>query len=219
MAVPHVAQFGFGRSVRRSSGSSQAVQVSPRVSFLAIAILGLGVPFALAFRRLCNKAAKVAVAALLLTFVRPEFTAAFYAVVAVAAVSSLCALWFWWRRGRDRVGVGFAEIAIPGFSLLVIATLTTLWPLPALSLQGRAFLAFGQHYSFRYVADHGLAESPWQDCAAVMANEFPRATTVESAFRLDPQKDIPFSTTRRRLEQSRRDRAPWLMESSHAARW
>jgi hypothetical protein len=171
---------------------SQALHVLPRVSFLAVAILGLGAPFALAFRRVCDKAAILAVVAFLLTFVRPEFIAALYALLAVAAGSSLYALWSWWRRGRDHKEAGFAEAAVPCLCLLAIVALTILWSLPIPSPQGRAFMAFGQHYSYRYVADHGLTENPWQNWTTIMTHEFPGATTVGSAFRLDPVKVLRF---------------------------
>ena len=53
-------------------------------------------------------------------------------------------------------------------------------------------MAFGQHYALRYVADHGLPASSWQNWLPIMAREFPGASTVGAAFRQAPGKVLHF---------------------------
>ena len=164
----------------------------PRPSFMVIAVLGLAVPLALRLRRTADKAALLTVVAFLLTFVRPEFITAFYLMLAVAAASFL---WMLWSRGRaapDGRQSLIALAAVPGLSFALLAALALAWSLPTPAGQGRAFLAFGQHYALRYVADHGLPVSSWQNWLPIMAREFPGASTVGAAFRQAPEKVLHF---------------------------
>ena len=164
----------------------------PRPSFLVIAMLGAAIPLALRFRRTADKAAILTVVAFLLTFVRPEFITAFYLMLAVAAASFL---WMLWSRGRaapDGRQSLIALAAVPGLSFALLAALALAWSLPTPAGQGRAFLAFGQHYALRYVADHGLPVRSWQDWLPIMAREFPGASTVGAAFWQSPGKVLNF---------------------------
>ena len=164
----------------------------PRPSFMVIAVLGLAIPLALRFRRTADKAALLTVVAFLLTFVRPEFITAFYLMLAVAAASFLWMLWSQRRAGPDGRRSLIALAAVPALSFAVVAALALAWSLPTPAGQGRAFLAFGQHYALRYVADHGLPVSSWQNWLPIMAREFPGASTVGAAFREAPGKVLHF---------------------------
>jgi len=164
----------------------------PRPSFLVIAMLGAAIPLALRFRRTADKAAILTVVAFLLTFVRPEFITAFYLMLAVAAASFLWMLWSQGRvtpEGRQTLA---ALLTVPGLSFAAVAALALAWSLPAPVGYGRAFMAFGQHYALRYVVDHGLPLSSWQNWLPIVAREFPGASTVGAAFRIAPGKFLHF---------------------------
>ena len=164
----------------------------PRPSFLVIAMLGAAIPLALRFRRTADKAAILTVVAFLLTFVRPEFITAFYLMLAVAAASFLWMLWSQGRvtpEGRQTLA---ALLTVPGLSFAAVAALALAWSLPAPVGYGRAFMAFGQHYALRYVVDHGLPLSSWQNWLPIVAREFPGASTVGAAFRIAPVKFLHF---------------------------
>jgi hypothetical protein len=159
---------------------------------MVIAVLGLAIPLALRFRRTADKAALLTVVAYLLTFVRPEYISAFYLMLAVAAASFLRMLWSQrWAAPNCRQSL-IALAAVPGLAFAVLAALALAWSLPTPVGYGRAFMAFGQHYSLRYVADHGLPVSSWQNWLPIMAREFPGATTVGAAFQQAPGKVLHF---------------------------
>jgi hypothetical protein len=164
----------------------------PRPSFLVIAMLGAAIPLALRFRRTSDKAALLAIVAFLLTFVRPEFITAFYLMLAVAAASFLWTLWSQGRVAPDGGRTLITLSTVPAMSFAVLAALALAWSLPTPVGYGRAFMAFGQHYALRYVADHGLPVSSWQNWLPIMAREFPGASTVGTAFRQAPGKVLGF---------------------------
>jgi hypothetical protein len=164
----------------------------PRPSFMVIAALGLAIPLALRFRRTADKAALLTVVAFLLTFIRPEFITAFYLMLAVAAASFLWVLWTHGRAAPESRQSLIPLCAVPGLAFAVSAVLALAWSLPAPVGYGRAFMAFGQHYALRYVADHGLPVSSWQNWLPIMAREFPGASTVGAAFREAPGKVLHF---------------------------
>jgi len=166
--------------------------ISPRVSFMAITLLGLGIPVALRFRRVSDKAALLAVLAFLLTFVRPEFITAFYLMLAIAAVAFLMRLWS--RRTPASAGRPplLADCALPLLCFAGLATLIFAWSLPWPAGYGRAFMAFGQHYAMRYAASQAPAVNSWQNWMPIMAREFPGARTVGDAWRLSPGKVLNF---------------------------
>jgi hypothetical protein len=53
-------------------------------------------------------------------------------------------------------------------------------------------MAFGQHYAYRYVTDHRLVLNPWQNWTRIIAQEFPGASTIDTAFGLAPGKVLHF---------------------------
>jgi hypothetical protein len=164
----------------------------PRVSFAAIALLALAIPFALHFRRFCDKAAILVVAAFLVTFIRPEFISSLYLLSIIATASFLAALRTELKGGLGHSGVLSARLRVPVLSLAAVAVLSIVWTFPIPKGGTRAFIAFGQHYALRYVNDHQLATDPWLQWEQIMAGEFPGARTVGAAFRNSPQKVLGF---------------------------
>jgi hypothetical protein len=85
----------------------------PRVSFAAIALLALGIPFALHFRRFSDKAAILVVIAFLVTFIRPEYISSLYLMSIIATASFLAALGKELKGGLGYSGVLPASLRLP----------------------------------------------------------------------------------------------------------
>jgi hypothetical protein len=168
------------------------VAATPRVSFLAILIISLGAAFALRFDRVSQKAAVLTVIAFLATFVRPEFVSAFYLIGAIAALSFLWELFRQLRGKRVRGQIFIHRNGVSLVSFAGVAVLSLAWSFPVLSDSARAFSAFGQHYSLRYVGTHGLTMNPWLLWQQVMAKEFPGAKTIGETFHVSPAKVLTF---------------------------
>jgi hypothetical protein len=167
---------------------SSVYLISPRAPFLAIAIMGLGLPFALGFCRFSDKAAVLTLIAFLLTFVRPEFIASFYLMLLIAVISYLQVLRLRWK-GRPRVADVLSGSTAPVLCFAGIAALALAWSFPVPPVNDRAF---GQQYAYRYVTDHKLPMNPWQNWTHIIAGEFPGASTVDAAFDVSPGKVLHF---------------------------
>ena len=193
-----MAIFGLSRSpllavvLSASFVLSGALLTAPRVSFGAIAVLSVGIPLALRFHRICDKAAILSVVAFIVTFIRPEFIWCLYLMSIVAVASFAAAIWLRLTEGRTNMRAIIGGTAIPVVCFASVAMLSIAWSFPIPNSGRRAFVAFGQHYSLRYLTTHGLSIDPWFHFRDVMAIEFPGAATVGMAIRSAPDKVLKF---------------------------
>ncbi len=153
----------------------------PRVSFAAIALIGLGFAVMARIGSVRIKVAVLLCAAYLAAFVRPEFVLSFYVLLALS-IGLLGEALYRRRTVRRR------DIAAIGLALGFVAVLSVAWSFPILEGGERAFVAFGAHYAVQYGATHQLDIDPWIDWRVVMAQQFPGAGTVYQAFRVAPDK-------------------------------
>jgi hypothetical protein len=163
----------------------------PRVSFAAIAVMALAF---LAMGRAAALRDKVSIllcAAYVLSFIRPEFILSFYAFLALQ-LASLLVLPLQRRRG---VPIDRRSLALSILALAFVSVLSVLWSFPLPEGGERAFVAFGQHFAFRFVAAQHLAVNSWLDWRAVIADQFPGAHTVFQAVLTQPAKVLLFFAT------------------------
>lgn len=109
-------------------------------------------------------------------FVRPELLAA-YGVALVVVVVHAARHGYRTRKWRS-VGQSLLVAACPGLVL------------PALfgnPLGGtRSFLAFAQHYTVNVFTERHVALNPWANWITTMTQDFPGATTIGQALRVNP---------------------------------
>jgi len=162
-----------------------------RAMYTAIGVLGLAAPLALLHRQFCLRAAGLAVVALLLTFIRPEFILSFYLLLAAAAVAV----------AADGIGLatgGGARAEMPrraaflAFYAAIGIAVCLAFRFPVLSGTERDFLAFGQHYARRWVAWNPAAHTGGMDWEAIVSSDLPGAKTEMQALWLYPGKVAPF---------------------------
>jgi hypothetical protein len=84
------------------------------------------------------------------------------------------------------------ELLPAWIAIALVLSLIGLWSLPILRDSGRAFFAFCQHYSLRYVETHGLSINPWWNCPLIIGPLFPGATTLREAVHVAPTLYINF---------------------------
>jgi len=158
---------------------SGTANIWPRISFLCLFILGVGFTAVTAARGRFAKASLLALTCFLASFVRPEYVLAFYASLALAFAWAIEAV----PQHRLQASV----LHTPGLAALAaIAILSILWSFPLLQGGQRAFIAFGQHYSYRAVAAHHLAIEPWLNWRTIVAQDFPGAKSLTDALLINP---------------------------------
>lgn len=158
-------------------GALPVTYVWPGVSGIAAGAVLVGAAVILRFRSVAG----IAIAAAAFWFAagsRPEF------VWLAAATSALSVGWllvaFAQRhskrasRIRDLVAVGLGAIGVPLFLVALHGP-----PLGG----GRSWVAFIQHYSLRVA---GPGEDPWLDSTAIVARDFPKATSITEALAENP---------------------------------
>ena len=133
-----------------------------------ILILLIAVHFTPAKYRLLS----VLIGAILLSYIRPEFSLTFIVVLVAAVVSIVLAL----KAGRR-----------PNFALLAaVIVCFTIFFMYNPSVGGRSYAAFAQHYALD-LSKAGLFDgNPWTEAQIAMSRDFGNATTVPSLVMANP---------------------------------
>jgi len=175
----------FGMTVCSAFIFSGALDVWPRSSYAAIAFAALGLICAHFVRPWLAKACLLMLSAFLMAFIRPEFVLAFYVAVFASVALAIYEVFGAVRAHHTRRLVQ-CDLLPAWLSIAAVLALVEIWSLPVLQDNARAFIAFGQHYSLRYVNEHHLSINPWQNFTQIIGPLFPRARTVGEAARAAP---------------------------------
>jgi hypothetical protein len=162
-----------------------SLNISPRVSFFCIFILGVGFSLCTLCRERFAKAAILALTCFLATFVRPEYAVGFYLSIAIVLATFIELNLRGLPQRNANLVIGFAAVA-------AITILAMLWSFPIVQGGGRAFVAFGQYYASRAVADRQLSLDPWLNWEQIVGADFPGAKSLGDALRVRPGLVIAF---------------------------
>jgi hypothetical protein len=159
----------------------------PRVSYLAVTFIVIGIWLATLETRFANRLAITLLVSFTLCFIRPEFILTMYATGAglfgTLLYSTLPEL-YKAIMGRSRIErPALYRLAV---YLCAVSLLCSAWSFPMLQGEERAMLAFGQHYSVRWVNEHGSSLDPMFNYAYIVNKMFPGAKTPVQAFLLNP---------------------------------
>jgi hypothetical protein len=161
------------------------LNISPRVSFLCVFVLGVGFSLCTLCRERFAKAAILALTCFLAAFVRPEYALGFYISIALVLATFIELNLREQPQRNANLVIGFAALA-------TITILAMLWCFPIVQGGGRAFLAFGQHYAWRAVWDRHLSLDPWLNWEQIVRADFPSAKSLGDALRVRPGLGIVY---------------------------
>lgn len=177
----NVAFTSITMVVMISSGYSAAL---PKLVYVAISIMAMGLAFATLMRSFHSKLACITLFAFLVSFIRPEFVITFYIA---GSLSLFSLLWYLRRPSQDPMSLGITFII-----LAIIGLLCKLWVFPILSGGARALQAFGQHYSL-YLFNIGEVKiDPFFNYEKILQEYLPGANSEADALRLYPQAMLGF---------------------------
>jgi hypothetical protein len=174
------------------------LNISPRVSFFCVFVLGAGFALCTLCPERFAKAAILALTCFLAAFIRPEYALGFYLSIAIVLATFIELHLRKLPQRSANLMIGFAALA-------TITILAMLWCFPIVQggarvsgaagdPQGysRAFGAFGAHYAVRAVADRHLSLNPWSNWEEIVDADFPGANSLGDALRLHPGLVIAF---------------------------
>jgi hypothetical protein len=163
------------------------LNISPRVSFFCVFVLGVGFSLCTMCPGRFAKAAILALTCFLAAFVRPEYVLGFYISIALVLATFIELNLREQPQRNANLVIGFAALA-------TITILAILWCFPILHQGGdRAFGAFGSHYAVRAVADRHLSlDLLVRDGEQIVRADFPGANSLGDALRLRPGLVIVF---------------------------
>lgn len=164
---------------------SAAVDIWPRVTFLCMFILGAGLSASALLKSPFAKASVIALACFLAAFVRAEYVVSFYLAAGLAICCAIAAVVVKADIERREIAIGLAAIG-------AIVWLSFAWSFPVLEGGGRSFMAFGQHYALRTVADRHLGINPWDNWQQIVTADFPGATSMADALMMHPHLVLGF---------------------------
>src|SRR5262249_15269211 len=162
-----------------------SLNISPRVSFFCVFILGVGFSLCTLCPERFAKAAILALTCFLATFVRAEYVLGFYLSIAIVLATFIELNLRELPQHNANLVIGFAALA-------TITILAVLWCFPILQGGGRAFGAFGQHYAVRAVWDRHLSLDPWVSWKQIVDADFPGAKSLGDALSVRPGLVIVF---------------------------
>lgn len=161
------------------------VFVWPRVTLAAIALIGAIVAVSANLRGAYTKLSFVTTGTYLLTFVRPEFALSFFILLASTILAGIRTFLRGEASPRERL---LARANLFGNGMLVpLVVLVVIFGFPPLSGQGRAYVAFAQHFVLRHLAEAGSNLDPWTNWERVIAEVFPNASSIGEAFVSSPR--------------------------------
>lgn len=158
------------------------VMVEPRLIYPTIVILCIGAAVAFQMQAFAARAAVLALATFLGTFIRPEFALAFYVCSALAVVSAA------WSITKDRRTGLMPALAC----LAIVAALSVLWCFPVIHGGDRAMEAFGQHYSFYYTWTRHVNIDPFLNWKPIVAAQLPGVSSEGQALFKYPGEILSF---------------------------
>lgn len=169
--------------------------VWPRVSYLAVILVVLGVWLASLESSLINRLALTLLMSFTVSFIRPEFVISMYlasgALLAVLVRSTMQKVY------RAIGGWTKVEDSRSLFRLVVYLSITVLlsltWSFPVVKGGQRAMMAFGQHYALRWVSDHNSDLNPWLNYKSITDRMFPGAKTPMQALFAHPSEWLHFT--------------------------
>jgi len=190
LVVLLLALFGVAIGVFAGSGSLSlsiisifvlfgGLNISHRVSFFCVFILGVGFSLCTLCPERFAKAAILALTCFLATFVRPEYVVGFYLSIAIVLAAFIELNLRGLPQRNANLVIGFAALA-------TITILAMLWCFPIVQGGGYAFDAFGVHYAWRAVADRDLSLDPWLNWEQIVGADFPSAKSLGDALRVRP---------------------------------
>ena len=140
--------------------------VWPKVGHAALVILLAGLAVTSRARRSRTRAAALAAAALLTSYVRPEMYLSFLGLTGLTG-------WLTWRTVRRRDDDGDWRVDVLPFAALLAAAvaLALAWGVPPGS-GGRSLIAFGQHYSIHWVRWNHDPRDPWTHWKQIVESDF-----------------------------------------------
>jgi len=161
------------------------LDISPRVSFFCVFVLGVGFSLCTLCPERFAKAAILALTCFLAAFVRAEYALGFYLSIAIVLATFIELNLRGLPQRNANLMIGFAALA-------TITILAMLWCFPIVQGGGRAFGSFGGHYALRAVADRHLSLDPWLNWEEIVDADFPGANSLGDALRLHPGLVIAF---------------------------
>jgi len=162
-----------------------SLNISPRVSFFGVFVLGAGFSLCTLCPERFAKAAILALTCFLATFVRPEYIIGFYLSIAIVLATFIELNLRGLPQRNSNLVIGFAALA-------TITILAMLWRFPIVQGGSRAFLSFGQHYALRVVVDRNLSLDPWLNWVQIVRADFPGAKSLGDALSVRPGLVIVF---------------------------
>jgi hypothetical protein len=159
------------------------LNVSPRVSFFAVFVLGAGFSLCTLCPERFAKAAILALTCFLAAFVRPEYALGFHLSIAIVLATFLELSLRGLPQRNANLVIGFAALA-------TITILAMLWCFPIVQGGARAFIAFGQAYAVRAVMERGL--DPYLNWEQIVRADFPGAKSLGDALSVRPGLVIVF---------------------------
>ena len=164
---------------------SNALITWPRVSFAAIVILAVGLSLMSLLRSWFARSATLMLTSFLLTFIRPEFELAFYIFLILTLTCAISEIHRAIRNGKY-IDIFRSDVAIGVCAILTVLVLSVIWSFPLPRSGGRAFVAFSQHFSLRYVLESKSALDPWWNHREIVEPFFPGAKSIGEALRIAP---------------------------------
>lgn len=165
--------------------------IGPRLVYAAVIIIMSGGALGYSMSTLPARLSCLALTAFITAFIRPEFSLAFHLLFASAIVvlvyivikqkSELFCLPRLWP------GLYFSV-----FTLIAVAVLCFLWSYPKLSGGGRAFMAFGQHYSLYWANETKSNVEPFLNWESIIQRELPGVQSEVGALVSHPAKILRF---------------------------
>jgi hypothetical protein len=165
-----------------------ALNISPRVSFFGVFVLGAGFSLCTLCPERFAKAAVLALTCFLASFVRPEYAIGFYLSIAIVLATFIELNLRGLPQRNANLVIGLAAVA-------TITILAMLWCFPIVQQGGaRAVAAFGAHYGMRAVMERDLSLDPWAavNWKQIVGADFPGAKSLGDALRVRPGLVIVF---------------------------